>query len=315
MLGSATPLPGSLFDGARRWLETVVDGAALSPRRQLAAVPYAMRATVADVALSGGDTAWTVNGQDVYRPTGNVGIGTNAPARSLHVQSDELSLPASALQNDDLVIESTDAAIGLYSNTAGTTGSGLSLGEISGGALNNRWDLFRRTTSGGNGLNLSYFDGVVGTSVFYASPDGKIGLGTSSPTSTLTVEGDALADSYQADTSLGSAVAPAVGGVYADNVVYAWARVRGDGVIEASYGVQSVTRIAAGYYRVTLRRSLQSGQVVPMAIAYSANDIVVARIASASTNVCDVRTDMWIQGNGQFSATDYRFLVQVVGRP
>jgi hypothetical protein len=64
-----------------------------------------------------------------------------------------------------------------------------------------------------------------------------------------------------------------------------------------------------------MRRSLQSGQVVPVATAYSANDIVVARIAGASTNTCDVRLDMWIPGNGNFTATDYRFLVQVVGRP
>jgi len=48
----------------------------------LAASPYARRAAVADV---GEDADWTIAGDDVYRLTGEVGIGTSSPEAKLHL--------------------------------------------------------------------------------------------------------------------------------------------------------------------------------------------------------------------------------------
>jgi hypothetical protein len=53
-----------------------------TPRVQLAAAPYALRAQVAEV---GEDADWTINGSNIYRSNGNVGVGTSTPATKLSV--------------------------------------------------------------------------------------------------------------------------------------------------------------------------------------------------------------------------------------
>ncbi len=52
LLGSAVAFPSTLFDGAERWLELVVEGEYLSPRTQLASVPFAIKAHTVDVPLN-----------------------------------------------------------------------------------------------------------------------------------------------------------------------------------------------------------------------------------------------------------------------
>jgi hypothetical protein len=94
-LGSINPLPGSLFTNSDLWLQLAVNGETLSPRQKLASVPYGFRsaesdhATVADTAsialTSSPDDDWTVSGDDIYRASGNVGIGTTTPSTTLDV--------------------------------------------------------------------------------------------------------------------------------------------------------------------------------------------------------------------------------------
>ncbi len=113
--------PGSvnLFAGPDRWLEISVKPSGglptdvitvLSPRQQLTAAPYAIRAATANSAImaevvTGGVSAgqivgtlgaasldpsiglWTTSGSSVFRPTGGVGIGTANPQANLHVYS------------------------------------------------------------------------------------------------------------------------------------------------------------------------------------------------------------------------------------
>ena len=73
------------------WLSIEVEaGGELSPRIELAASPYAFRAAVADSAASGGsgpDTDWQYSGDNIYRTTGNVGIGSATPTARLEVAS------------------------------------------------------------------------------------------------------------------------------------------------------------------------------------------------------------------------------------
>ncbi len=62
----------------------------LSPRMELAGSPYAFRASVADSIegiASWSDDDWDTSGDDIYRLTGNVGIGTQ-PASRLDVDGD-----------------------------------------------------------------------------------------------------------------------------------------------------------------------------------------------------------------------------------
>ncbi|RIK66749.1 MAG: hypothetical protein DCC65_08445 [Planctomycetota bacterium] len=113
---------------------------------------------------------------------GNVGIGTNTPTARLHVRNEALSLQSSALESDDIVIESTDASLGLYSTSATPFGSAISLKEIDGtGLIVNTWGMYRRTTPSGAALRFSY-----GTSEDYSANAVMMELGT---TGNLSVTG------------------------------------------------------------------------------------------------------------------------------
>lgn len=53
LLGSNTPLPvGSVFTGQTLWIETVIDGVTMTPRRPIVSVGYAARAAIADSAVA-----------------------------------------------------------------------------------------------------------------------------------------------------------------------------------------------------------------------------------------------------------------------
>ncbi len=83
LIGSATPIPQTLFDGStNRLLEITVNGTVLTPRRPFGSVPYAFASR-----NSGGSSPWLTSGNNVYYNNGNVGIGTNSPTALLHSQS------------------------------------------------------------------------------------------------------------------------------------------------------------------------------------------------------------------------------------
>jgi hypothetical protein len=281
-LGSITAFPADFFSVSDRWIETVADGATLVPRQAFTSTPYALRAAVAEVALNGaGDPLWDEAAGNVYRPSGNVGVGTTTPQEKLHV-TDGLFARLRLERTGGSTVQ-TDAS-----------GSGGAVGTIS----NHHFRLLTNNT-----VRL------------HVEPTGNVGIGTVSPARKLDVSGEAEADAFMATTSLGATATPPSGGVYVDNVVYGWGRIRGDALIEQSYGIESVTRLGAGHYRVIFKKSLPNG-AIPIATAYSANDVVVARVASVGTDRCEVKLDLWCAGcPGGFVATDYRFLVMVTGRP
>ncbi len=88
LLGSINPIPDSLFLDAELWLEVEVNGEKMTPRQRMASVGYAFRSEFADTAeYAPPDDDWTPDtaGFNIYRLTGNVGIGTPSPVQALDV--------------------------------------------------------------------------------------------------------------------------------------------------------------------------------------------------------------------------------------
>ncbi len=69
------------FTGEARWLEVAVDGTTLTPRQAITPIPYALHAFEGP----GGSSNWVDDGDNVFLPAGNAGIGTNEPTAMLHL--------------------------------------------------------------------------------------------------------------------------------------------------------------------------------------------------------------------------------------
>jgi hypothetical protein len=144
-----------------------------------------------------GSCLWSVNGDDIYNNNaGNVGIGTDVPLAKQHIRDSSIWLSAEAFQEEVFVVEDQDAVLGLYSDGSGVVGSAISLGEIDGGALLDKWSIFRGTSGNDSQLRFTY-----GTSsnphsnatILELESDGNVGIGTSSPAARLEVESDSTA--------------------------------------------------------------------------------------------------------------------------
>ncbi len=131
---------------------------------------------------------------------GMVGIGTNQPLAHLHVERADKNLSAASLVNDDIVIEDSDAGLGLYSDGTGSYGSSVSLAELDGdGALENKWSMYR-TTGIATRLTFSYGSDpnyANHTPILTLRNGGFVGIGTTFPTAMLEVAGTAKVDVLQ----------------------------------------------------------------------------------------------------------------------
>lgn len=68
------------------WLELEVDSQILQPRQKINMSAYAARSDTSDFAFNvSTDGDWVIDGQNIYRVNGNVGIGTSGPNYKLHV--------------------------------------------------------------------------------------------------------------------------------------------------------------------------------------------------------------------------------------
>ena len=108
------------FETDERWLGVAVGGSDdVLPRMRLTAVPWAMRAAIADSALvaaggSGADSDWVIVGSDMYAGnSGYVGIGTTTPARLLELDGNN--------DHDGLRVSFGDAYPGLCGEFTHTT--------------------------------------------------------------------------------------------------------------------------------------------------------------------------------------------------
>ncbi len=121
----------------------------------------------------------------------NVGIGTNAPLARMHVQELDLSVSSTALSLDDLVVESGDAVLGLYSNSSGAFGSTLVLAEVNGtGTIADKWAMTRNDTGAGSRLMFKYGPNpayAANPTIMALEPGGDVGIGTGNPSNKLHV--------------------------------------------------------------------------------------------------------------------------------
>lgn len=163
LVGGLFTLPldfgAAAFNGEARWIEVQVRSPAgsgafttLAPRQPLTAVPYALqsRGLVVDA-------------------TGNLGIGTAAPASKLHVEGGAISVFNQGDQVDALVL-----------------------------GIERSWAFRQQGTGAGTALKLQSVSGG-GNKNFLIDTTGFVGIGTVSPQAKLDVNGGAISVSNAGD--------------------------------------------------------------------------------------------------------------------
>jgi len=125
---------------------------------------------------------------------GKLGVSEVAPLVKLHVENQGIGLQAADVVGEEVVIEASDAVLGIYSSGTGAWGSAITLGEGSGTGVVDKWTMMR-STSGQNsklvfmhGTNPSYWQNDVHMTL---TSQGRLGIGTQNPGFDLEVVGNA----------------------------------------------------------------------------------------------------------------------------
>lgn len=152
-------------------------------------------------ALSGTTSSPTGYAAQLTGPAGSrtyvgtlLGVGELTPLTPLHVTAEDQSVPVAAMENDDLIVEATDATIGLYSGQSGNFGSSIAMKEMAAGALVNTWGITRLTTAGGNDLRFTFGtdkDYAANPTILALADTGGIGVGAAPTDARFLVRGDA----------------------------------------------------------------------------------------------------------------------------
>jgi hypothetical protein len=225
----------------------------------------------------------TADHQFLIRAAGGVGIGTNAPQGALHVTH--------ADNDRDLILGGTDDSLfgddGIISSDPAYPSSDLWI------ASNDAVAVLLDADDSGETSEFIVADGGFDVA-FQVDLSGAVTTG-----------------SVALENELGAGTTLEQGGVYRDNVVYAWAHVNGDGSVAASFGC-TVTRQGLGRYRVDYDQTLTNG-MAPVVTPLSANDPVIATAAPSGDDGATVVVFGFV--GGQFQASDRAFFIQVVGRP
>ncbi len=145
---------------------------------------------------------------------GNAGVGEATPLSRLHLANADLGLTIAALESDDLIVESGDASLGLYSSAAGTWASAVALKEVDAGVLVDAWAIARQTSATGNPSSLHFTYGPsdhygINPAMMVVTNTGDIGVGVTTPTAKLHVGGVAGSDGIRfPDGTLQTSAAP-----------------------------------------------------------------------------------------------------------
>lgn len=166
LLGRVNAIPDTVFNESSRWLAVQVGGdPELSPRQKIGGVGYAFRAAEADSAdyarnaPVGDDGDWTISGGDVYRASGNVGIGITSP-----------TLPLTLGGGPGNLFGVENATCFVAKNTGGT------------------YERYLWPRAGDNSMYVLYGQGLYfrdndasPSTTMFLSQNGNVGIGTASP--------------------------------------------------------------------------------------------------------------------------------------
>ncbi|MFH1723209.1 MAG: tail fiber domain-containing protein [Elusimicrobiota bacterium] len=126
--------------------------------------------------LGGGGSLWTESGSNVYRDSGNVGVGTTSPTQKLHVMG--------------------NITLGTAGGTAqywvGTEGYNHTFGGNS-GAIGM---MLNQASGSGDIRFMTHHNGVSNSVRMVIDIDGKVGIGTTSPSEALHVAGTVKASAF-----------------------------------------------------------------------------------------------------------------------
>ena len=144
---------------------------------------------------AGSGSQWTTTGSDIFFNTGNVAIGTNSPGFRLHVANDI----ASTSEGFNLQLGCTGSNCWTNANgVIGFPGAGIRHGSIAFYPNSNALALIDSSAGspmgdyGALSQSLNFNDLWAGNGIF----KGNVGIGTSSPSEKLTVNGNVLAAAY-----------------------------------------------------------------------------------------------------------------------
>jgi len=229
--------------------------------------------------------ASTAENQFLIQANGGVGIGTNAPQGALQVThpTDDFDLVLGGAEQDQLFGDD-----GIIASDPNLPSSDLLL------VSNDAVAVMLDADNGDDTLSEFIVIDSGFDEAFRVNLDGAVTTGN------VTLEND-----------LGQGTTLEEGGVYHDNVVYAWAHVNADGSVAASFGC-TVLRTGTGTYRVTYDVSLTNG-TAPVVTPLSANDPVMAVASPGGTTSANVKVFGFV--SGQFVVQDRPFFIQVTGRP
>jgi hypothetical protein len=191
VLGSVTPIALS-FD-VPYWLGISIQGdPELSPRVELTSTPYAFRAGVADSSVTGApDSDWVISGSNVYRLIGNVGVGTDSPAREFHVRRDQNTVTVLEVENRDT--GSNSGEVVAFANEDGE------LAWV--GAYDEGHPAYANALVVANARPSGHFRFITGGSEKMRLDNaGNLGIGVPSPSSRLDVDGTAKVTGFQMAT-------------------------------------------------------------------------------------------------------------------
>lgn len=117
-----------------------------------------------------------------------IGVNELTALAKLHVTNREVSQDIGGLLfEDDLIVEDEDAVLGLYSDTEGTWGSGIKLGQVD-GAAGDTWSIVRESNTTGNDLAFLWSTGgdySAATRLFSFQNNGDMGIGADPPEADL----------------------------------------------------------------------------------------------------------------------------------
>ncbi len=282
---------GVSFD-EQYWIGISVGGGAeITPRYKLTSSSYSM-------------APWTIDADNIYRETGNVGIGTNSPVYKLHVSAEGGGTAVygftDALFIDNFgIIGAQDVStcwgglggytvegndVGVY----GVQGTGDYAGYFDGGVFVDG----QITISGGspgagkvltsNASGLATWQTPAGGSNWTLSSGnvyrttGNVGIGTSSPTNKLHVVGNTLIDgTLKTGNHTSSAVPVAYGSIASDGSISSGTSNVLSCVWSGTYERYEITIDGESYY----------GPTYPTVVTTTGSSPAIARTGSVSSKL------------------------------